>query len=140
MIHKQIVVRVPPNRAFAVWTERIGIWWPPGHRLSGGTEAELRLEARVGGRLYERTPDGRELDYGVVLEWSPPALLRHSFFPGTGRDQPTEVEVRFVPVPEGTRVEVIHRPGQAASFPRTAPVFERNWDAVLGAFSAELSR
>lgn len=135
MIDKEIVVAVAPSRAFLAWTRRIGMWWPPGHRMSGSTDGDLAFEERVGGRLFERTPDGREFDYGVVLEWDPPACLRHSFFPGTGRDQPTEVEVRFVAVEGGTRVEVRHRAAGSAAFPKTAAVFERNWEVVLAAFA-----
>ncbi len=140
MIERDIVVGVDVERAFAAWTERIGLWWPPGHRMSGDPKGALALEAGVGGRLYERATDGREFDYGVVLEWEPPVRLRHSFFPGTGRDDATEVEIRFEAVAEGTRVRVRHRAAGSAKFPKTAAIFERNWGTMLDAFAAEATR
>ena len=138
MIEKTRLVRVPVETAFRVWTERIGLWWPPGHRMSGSSEGRMQLEPGVGGRLIEHGPDGTIHEYGVVLEWEPPTLLKHSFYPGTGRDQPTEVEVRFVEVDEGCRVEVRHRAAGSARFEETAVRFEKNWPEVLASFEALL--
>jgi hypothetical protein len=94
------------EHAFAVWTERIGTWWPADHTLSGAP-AKIVLEGRVGGRIYERTTQGKELDWGLVTEWRPPSLLAYRWHLGVGPDSATNVEVTFsVLGPYRTRVQI----------------------------------
>ena len=139
MIHKSVVVAVPPERAFASWHRNIHLWWPPGHHVSGDPAGRMVLEPKQGGRFYERAPDGTEHDYGQVLVFEAPHRLVYSFFLGTGRALPTEVEVCFTAVDDGTRVDVTHRPGRAGdAFGRTAPRFRASWDHTLAAFAAHL--
>lgn len=98
-------IRAAPAEAFAIWTERIGTWWPNGHTLSGDPEA-IAFEPRAGGRIYERAPDGTEHEWGEVIEWDPPRRLRcwwHLFFT---RDEATELEISFAPILGGTRVTI----------------------------------
>ena len=66
--------------------------------------------AGAGGRLMTRLPSGREFEIGKVLAWAPGALLRFSWRPASvAPDHATEVEVRFEPVGDETRVTVEHR-------------------------------
>ena len=62
------------EHAFHVWTDRIGTWWPPDHTATGQAD-HIVLESGVGGRIYERTSDGVEHDWGEVTVWEPPARL-----------------------------------------------------------------
>jgi hypothetical protein len=95
-----------PHHAFAVWTERIGMWWPPDHTVSGEPAAVV-LEGQMGGRIYERTEQGEEHDWGVITMWRPPDLLAYRWHLGVGRESATHVAVRFSPLGEtGTRVDV----------------------------------
>ncbi len=57
-----VEVDCPPEHAFAVWTGRIALWWPSDHTVSGEADAEIVLEAGVGGRIFERTAAGVEHD------------------------------------------------------------------------------
>jgi hypothetical protein len=82
------------DHAFATWTERIGTWWPADHTLSGGSVL-IVLEGRVGGRIYERTSQGEEHDWGVVTVWRPPASLAYRWHLGVGPESATTVEVTF---------------------------------------------
>jgi len=59
-------VACSPEHAFRTWTERFGSWWPPSHSVSGDPAAVVR-EPRGGGRSYERTQDGTEVDWGEVV-------------------------------------------------------------------------
>jgi hypothetical protein len=94
------------EHAFTVWTERIGTWWPVDHTLSGGP-AMIVLEGRVGGRIFERTTQGNELDWGLVTVWRPPSLLAYRWHLGGRPDSATTVEVTFsVLAVDRTRVQI----------------------------------
>jgi uncharacterized protein YndB with AHSA1/START domain len=115
-VQTSIVVDVPVERAFTVFTDDIASWWPPDHHI---LEAELRdmvFEPRAGGYVYDRGVDGSECRWARVLVYEPPTRVVFSWDislqwkvePDPART--SEVEVRFVA--EGTdrtRVELEHR-------------------------------
>jgi uncharacterized protein YndB with AHSA1/START domain len=101
-------VDAPPERAFAVWTAGIGRWWPASHTVSGAPTA-VTLEGRAGGRIYEVGPDGTEHDWGEVTDWEPPSRLGYLWHLRRDRRDATDVEIRFVPIGDRTRVEIEHR-------------------------------
>jgi uncharacterized protein YndB with AHSA1/START domain len=97
------------EHAFRVWTDRIGSWWPADHTVTGKAELVI-LEAEVGGRIYERTADGAEYDWGKVTIWQPPDRLGYLWHLGTEPERATEVEIRFIPQDAiRTRVEIEQR-------------------------------
>ena len=110
-IRKSVVVNCNPERAFQVFTE-IGSWWPlHTHSISvmdDGTDPPetAAIEPFVGGRLYERTTDGRELPWGKVLTWEPPSRVVIEWKVNPDAVAPTEIEWRFSPEGSGTRVEI----------------------------------
>jgi uncharacterized protein YndB with AHSA1/START domain len=97
-----------PEDAFAVWTERFSLWWPADHTVTGDP-ALVALEPRVGGRIYERGPDGVEHEWGEVTVWEPPHRLGYLWHLMRDRVDATEVEVAFVAAGTATRVEIEHR-------------------------------
>lgn len=100
----------PAAYAFTIWTRDIGRWWPQDHTTTGEPDLTVRLEPRVGGRIFERTVDGREVDWGQILVWEPPARFVYSWHLRRSREDATEVEIRFVATaPEETRIEIEHR-------------------------------
>jgi len=102
-------VDCPADHAFAVWTERIGTWWPADHTVTGESALHVVLEGRPGGRIFERTPDGAEHDWGEVTVWEPPRRLAYLWHLRRDRADATDVEIRFVELGEGrTRVEIEH--------------------------------
>jgi uncharacterized protein YndB with AHSA1/START domain len=139
VIEKQIVVRASQEHAFQSWHNNVHLWWPKGHHPSGDPAGRMVLEAQEGGRFFEAAPDGREIELGRVQRFEPSTLLVYTFFMGTGAATPTLVEVRFVPVPEGTQVRVTHRAHDAGDrFSKVVPVFHRSWERVLSDFSAHM--
>jgi hypothetical protein len=98
----------PPERAFLIWTERIGTWWPGSHSVSGAP-ARVTLEGRPGGRIYEVTADGTEHDWGEITTWEPPSRLGYLWHLRRDRRDATDVEIRFVAAGARTRVEIEHR-------------------------------
>jgi uncharacterized protein YndB with AHSA1/START domain len=102
-------VDCPPERAFALWTERISTWWPADHTASGDAGVTVVLEPGVGGRLFERTPEGEEIPWGEVTLWEPPHRLGYLWHLRADRADATAVEIAFVAGPGGTtRVEIEH--------------------------------
>lgn len=98
----------PAAHAFAVWTTRIGSWWPADHTVSGRPERVV-LQGHVGGRIYERTGEGVEHDWGRVTAWEPPARLAYTWLLGGTPGTATEVEIHFRPRGADTsRVEIVH--------------------------------
>jgi hypothetical protein len=102
-------VDCPPGRAFELWTTRISTWWPPDHTVTGRKDLTVVLEPYVGGRIFERTPDGERHDWGEVTVWEPPDRLGYLWHLRGDRVDATEVSVRFVPLgDDGTLVQIEH--------------------------------
>lgn len=130
------------EHAFAVWTSRIDTWWPRDHTVSGRAELVV-LQGDVGGRIYERTADGAEHDWGEVTVWQPPTRLAYLWHLGQDRADATEVEIRFRPTSEAmTRIEIEHkgweRLGEAGKQRRDSN--QAGWQAVLPHFVAAVTR
>ncbi|TCS05969.1 SRPBCC domain-containing protein [Caulobacter sp. BK020] len=106
-------IKAPPLRVFEVFTADIGAWWRPNALFSFTPRSPgvLAFEGTgQGARLVERLPSGRVFEIGSVRVWDPGQRLvfgwrQASFAPGMD----TEVEVRFEPVGDETRVTVEHR-------------------------------
>jgi uncharacterized protein YndB with AHSA1/START domain len=127
-----------PAHAFDVWTNRLSIWWPKGHSASGDPDTVALLEPRLGGRLYERTPDGREIEWGEITEWDPPRRLGYRWYIAWDVALATDVELTFVDLGgDRTRLEVVHTGwdgfGEEADRFRTAN--SGGWGALLPAFA-----
>jgi len=97
------------EHAFNIWTSAIGEWWPSDHTVTGQPAAVV-MQSGVGGRIYERTADGVEHDWGEVTVWKPPTLLAYLWHLRADRSDATEVEIRFLARgTAATRVEIEHR-------------------------------
>jgi hypothetical protein len=133
MIVKSVVLRCDPQRAFILFTEKAGQWWPAERRHTEDAASEIRLESA--GRFFERASDGTEVELGFVRIFEPARRLIVDWYPGTGPDSPTQVEVTFEAVDAGTKVTIRHDPGAAGleRFARNAPAYDRSWDVVLAA-------
>lgn len=117
-----IAVAVPQDMAFEIFTNEIDRWWRKGPRFrqAGMSAGMIRLEAGVGGRLFESVESAgveRVFVVGRVRAWDPPSRLvftwkNEVFAP----NEDTEVEVTFAPTARGTLVTVTHR-GWAAIRP-----------------------
>ena len=98
-----------PDHAFETWTARIATWWPTSHTVTAEEGVDVILEPRAGGRIFERTRHGAEHDWGEVTVWEPPHRLGYLWHLRRDRSDATDVEIRFLPMPGGTRVEIEHR-------------------------------
>jgi uncharacterized protein YndB with AHSA1/START domain len=116
VVHRQIVVDAPIERAFAVFTERFGDFKPREHNLLQSPLVDTVFEPKVGGHIYDRAEDGSECHWARILAFDPPDRVVFSWDIGPTwqlEQDPanaSEVEVRFVAeTPQRTRVELEHR-------------------------------
>lgn len=118
------------------------MWWPTAHTVSARPDVEVVIEPGVGGRIYERTPEGEEHDWGQVTGWDPPTRLSYRWHLRQDRADATEVEITFAAaVGAGTQMAIEHR-GWAALGARGAEQRElnhRGWTRLLPHFQAAAS-
>jgi uncharacterized protein YndB with AHSA1/START domain len=139
-VRKTVVVRADQSRAFRVFCEQIGRWWPLDYHIGEQDPVEVVMELVPGGRWFERAADGSECDWGKVIDVHAPdrIVLRWQISPAWKADSAimSEVEVRFVPEGDDTtRVELEHR--NLATFGADAETMrgifdgEGGWPAIL---------
>lgn len=132
LVRTSISVQAPIERAFSIFTEGIGTWWPPDHHILEGELAEMVFEPHEGGHIYDRGVDGSECRWARVLVYEPPSRvvfswdITTSWGIETDLEKTSEVEVRFTAeTPDRTRVELEHR-----HLDRHGEGWERMRDAV----------
>ena len=145
-------IMVPSNRehTFEVFTGRLAEWWPLVPFSSNGERVQtVTLDPKDGGRVVEIWDDGTEIEWGELLEWSPPERFCMTWnITGT----PTEVEIEFTEVAAGlTRVELEHRGWENLSEAELAAdcgvpggyyggAFNTGWSHILNAFKEEMTK
>jgi uncharacterized protein YndB with AHSA1/START domain len=101
---RTVEVPVDPATAFAVFTDEIDAWYERGRYSWNVPEHAVGIRFE-GGRLLELHDDGDAYEMGRVTAWEPGERLvfvyRSVHLPSELR---TEVEIRFEPVGDGTRV------------------------------------
>jgi uncharacterized protein YndB with AHSA1/START domain len=134
----RFTVACAPDHAFATWAERTSLWWPHGHSVSAEPGLTVTFEPRAGGRIYERTPDGTEHDWGEVLAWEPPRRLVYLWHLRFDRADATEVEITFAPDADGTAVTIVHRGWErlGSKGPERRARNERGWAGLLAHYVA----
>ncbi len=115
-LRSTLLVPTSTERAYAAFTGKLADWWVTEYTWSGpGVLAELGMQPRAGGMLYEIGPYGFRNDWGRVLTWDPPRRLVFTWQIGADRApvpdpaRASEVEVLFTPEGASTLVEVTHR-------------------------------
>lgn len=144
-VRREIVVDLPPDRAFDLFTADMTSWWPADHHIGSAPIDQVVVEPRQGGRWYTRHQDGTETSTGFVLTWDPPGRVVVTWQIGADwkfhDDLVTTVEVRFQPDgADRTRVVLEHRDLEAYEKDAAAmkETFEGPgaWGATLAAYAA----
>ncbi len=149
-VRASIVVEAPLERAFSVFTDDIGTWFPREYNLLDVDIAERVFEPRAGGRVYDRGVDGSECHWARVLAYEPPqrVVISWDISPRwqieTDPEKTSEIEVRFIPeAPERTRVELEHRNldrhGEGWEQTRESVAGEGGWPGCLRAFGERVA-
>lgn len=145
VVRRTITVPVSPERAFEVFAEQFGSWFPKEYHIGSAEPADFVVEPRSGGRWYELGVDGTECDTGRVLAYEPPTrlvLAWHLDAKWQYDPDPThasEVEVRFTPEGERrTRVVLEHRGferhGAGGPIVRDSVDAPQGWDFCLARY------
>jgi uncharacterized protein YndB with AHSA1/START domain len=124
-----------PEKAFSIFTERIGDWWPPAFTASGANLGDIRIEGEPGGNVFEFDTDGNRRTWGSVTAWEPGRRVVLSWSLGVRAGDATEVEVTFAGTGERSDVRLEHRgwgPDQADDRERFAN--PGGWTVVLDAY------
>ena len=101
---RAVTVDAPADRAFAIFTDRIGDWWPLAtHSPLDALASGLTF---VDGALVETGSDGTEAVWGKVTEWEPPTRLAFTWSPSGGPE--TSIEIDFEAAGSQTRVVLTH--------------------------------
>lgn len=115
-VRSSIVVDASIDRAFSIFTDDIGTWWPSEHHILQSELSEMVFEPRQGGHVYDRGTDGSECRWARVLAYEPPTRFVISWDINmrwqieSDLERTSEVEVRFFSEgPSSTRVELEHR-------------------------------
>lgn len=129
-----ITVNAPIDRAFTVFVDKIGTWWPRSHSVSRDL-VDVVIEPRAGGRFYERSATGAEHDWGAVTEFDPPhrVVVSWAFTPdwelSDDPAQASRVAVEFTSTgPDTTAVTLVH-----SELQRHGAGWEEMRDSVAGA-------
>jgi uncharacterized protein YndB with AHSA1/START domain len=113
-IQRTIIVRCDRARAFRVFTDEMGSWWPldtfsRAVDEGGAPVVAIAFDHEVG-TIWEVRADGGRASWGEILVWEPPTRLVMAWKPRDRPVEPTEVEVTFTALEEGgTRVDLEHR-------------------------------
>jgi uncharacterized protein YndB with AHSA1/START domain len=134
-VRREVEVSTEPGRAFGLWTDQIGLWWPMASHSVHGEHARVAFD---GGLLVETAPDGTRVIWGTVTTWEPPHRLVLTWHPGRDASEATQVEVRFVPAGPGrTLVTLEHTGWEVLAEPEQIRAdYETGWLAVLEPFGS----
>jgi uncharacterized protein YndB with AHSA1/START domain len=136
-VRKTVTVDCAVEEAFRVFTADAQSWWPTAsHSIHGDTVKEIVFEEHTGGEVYEVSSSGAKAHWAAVVSWEPPNRLVLAWNVQERDPVPTEVEIRFLPEGDGTRVELEHRgwdalPDDAAG---KRDAYDTGWAYVLGRY------
>jgi uncharacterized protein YndB with AHSA1/START domain len=150
-VQKSIVVNAPVERAFTIFTDEMGSWWPPDMHILDAPLATMVFEPRAGGRIYDVGTDGSECQWSRVLAYEPPARVVISWDISlqwqieTNPERTSEVEIRFTAEDANrTRVDLEHRHldrhGDGWESMRTAVGSPNGWNKGLTAFAETIDK
>jgi uncharacterized protein YndB with AHSA1/START domain len=134
LVRKEIIVEVPLEQAFTLFTDGFGAFKPPEHNLLAVPIAETVFEPKVGGHIVDRGTDGSECRWARILAYDPPTRVVFSWDIGptwqieSDPKNTSEVEVQFMAVTDDrTRVVLEHR-----NIDRHGPGWEDVYEGIDG--------
>ena len=140
-IRRSITVDCSVEHAFSTFTDRIHEWWPlETHSIEigeTGSKPETVVFDGPGGRIYERTIKGEEVEWAHVTAFEPPSRFVLAWNPSREERPRTEIEVRFTDEGGKTRVDLEHRGWEilAERAQEARSGYDAGWGDVLGHYT-----
>lgn len=136
VVRKSVIVDCAVEEAFRVFTADATSWWPVETHSIHQAVSEIVFEPHEGGELYEVSQSGEKGHWATVLAWEPPRRLVLAWNILQREAEPTEVEIRFLPAGDGTRVELEHRGWErlAENGAEKRGNYDSGWDTVLAEY------
>lgn len=144
-VHVSVIAPLATPRAFDRFARELHAWWPREYTWSQDVLHDIGVEPERGGLCFEIGPHGFRCDWGRVLDWEPPALLRLAWQISPRREpvpnplHASRVTVSFTPNAGGhTTVAIVHdafeRHGGDAPEYRAAMASPHGWPSILQRF------
>ena len=136
-IEKSVTVPLSVDQAFDLFTGDIAKWWPgETHSLSASTgerPVDIEVDPRLGGKITETCADGTRKPWATITAWEPGARLSLDWYVGRDPREATQIDVQFVAVAIGTRVDLTHSGFDRLAGGQTVAMgYQTGWDSVLG--------
>ena len=107
-VKRSVSVPWDQETAFNRFTFEFSWWWPmKSHSIGGDRVQKIVFEPFENGRIYEEHQDGRRFQWGQILVWEPPGLLKFTWHPSRDPSTAQEVNVEFVVENGGTRLDLV---------------------------------
>ena len=142
-VRKSLLVRASLTHAFEVFTSGLPRWWPADHGVGRKPIASVAMEARLGGRWFETAEDGTETTVATIVLWEPPHRLVMQWQVNAqwkpDATMRSEVDVRFSPEGDATRVELLHHKFETMGAEAGASMrrdVDGGWPKLLERFAA----
>ena len=130
-VRREVLVNASPDRAFDLFTGRIGDWWPLARHSVFG-EGTVSFEGPL---LVERFGEQQSV-WGEVTAWTPPGEVGFTWHPGYDVENATDVRVTFEARGEQTLVTLVHTGWERMSDPdASADEYRNGWPAVLAGYA-----
>jgi uncharacterized protein YndB with AHSA1/START domain len=136
-IIKTLQVPLPPDRAFDLFTRRMGEWWPLAtHAVSAevckAPAAGVMVPQEVGGVVLETLADGKTTPWGTVTIFQPGRCFAMTWHPGTDPARATLVTVDFQAQGNGTQVTLTHSGWERREDADAARLsYDEGWEGLL---------
>jgi uncharacterized protein YndB with AHSA1/START domain len=143
-IAKSVTVPLNADAAFDLFARQIDRWWPGDRHSvsarSGAMPRRITIEPYTGGAITELTADGKIVIWGRVIAWDPGRYLAFTWrFGRDESDDQTVVAISFVPVGDGTRVDLTQGTPDAVLgdlADAVSTTYLRRWEMVLSCYRA----
>jgi hypothetical protein len=133
---KERALPCSPEVAFALFTDRIGEWWPVvPHSVAGDRVASITVEPLEGGFVYETDDAGVRREWATVVVYDAPDRLVLDWYPGRTPAEATRVEVTFTGTESGCLLRLEHT-GWSAGRREHRLSYDSGWEVVLDALVA----
>jgi uncharacterized protein YndB with AHSA1/START domain len=131
-IRREVLVDAELDIAFAVFTDRIGSWWPLAGFSVYGDGSSVAFQD---GAIVETAPDKPATIWGTVTLWEPPTSLAFTWHPGAAAERASQVSVSFTPRGQQTLVRLEHAGWETFADPAAARAeYDTGWPMVLGSY------